>query len=99
MQPLKTVPQGLKPFLFRFALPGTAKAVPFQTISSRFLKCDCPGKLIPRLDALRRKHNTGAYDDYGLVAQGEADLAGEVRVAVEGWISPTRWRECGGVRC
>jgi hypothetical protein len=39
---------------------------------------------------LRRKRNTGAYDDYGLVAQGEADLAGklaaEVRKDVEDWI-------------
>src|ERR1700677_4994296 len=47
-------------------------------------------KLIPRLDALRRKRNTGAYDDYGLVSQGEADLAGklaaEVRKVVEDWI-------------
>jgi len=47
-------------------------------------------KLIPRLDALRRKRNTGAYDDYGLVAQGEADLAGklaaDVRKDVEDWI-------------
>jgi hypothetical protein len=47
-------------------------------------------KLIPRLDALRRKRNTGAYDDYGLVAQGEADLAGklaaQVRKEVEDWI-------------
>jgi hypothetical protein len=39
---------------------------------------------------LRRKRNTGAYDDYGLVAQGEADLAGklaeEIRKVVEDWI-------------
>jgi hypothetical protein len=47
-------------------------------------------KLIPKLDALRRKRNTGAYDDYGLVSQGEADLAGrlaiQMRREVEGWI-------------
>jgi hypothetical protein len=39
---------------------------------------------------LRRKRNTGAYDDYGLVAQGEADLAGklaeEIRKVVADWI-------------
>ena len=38
-------------------------------------------KLIPKLDALRRKRNTGAYDDYGLVVQGEADLGGQSRSA------------------
>jgi hypothetical protein len=46
--------------------------------------------LIPRFDALRRTRNAGAYDDYGLVSQGEADLAGklagEVRREVEDWI-------------
>jgi len=42
------------------------------------------------LDALRRKRNVGAYDDYGLIAQGEADhcgkLASQIRTQVEEWI-------------
>lgn len=62
----------------------------YRTIEALEFSIDPERKLIPRLDALRRKRNTGAYDDYGLVAQGEADLAGElageVRRAVEAWI-------------
>jgi hypothetical protein len=42
----------------------------------------------PGLDALRRKRNP--HDDYGLVAQGEANRAGklaaQVRKEVEDWI-------------
>ncbi len=48
----------------------------YRTIEALEFSIDPERKLIPRLDALRRKRNTGAYDDYGLVAQGEADLAG-----------------------
>ena len=62
----------------------------YRTIETLEFSIDPERKLIPRLDALRRKRNTGAYDDYGLVAQGEADLAGklaaEVRKDVEDWI-------------
>ena len=62
----------------------------YRTIEALEFSIDPERKLIPRLDALRRKRNTGAYDDYGLVAQGEADLAGklagEVRRDVEDWI-------------
>ena len=62
----------------------------YRTIEALEFSIDPNRKLIPKLDALRRKRNTGAYDDYGLVAQGEADLAGElaaeVRAAVEAWI-------------
>jgi hypothetical protein len=62
----------------------------FRTIEALEFSIDPKRKLIPRLDALRKKRNTGAYDDYGLVAQGEADLAGElaaqVRKQVEDWI-------------
>jgi hypothetical protein len=62
----------------------------YRTIETLEFSIDPDRKLIPRLDALRRKRNTGAYDDYGLVAQGEADLAGElaaeVREEVEKWI-------------
>ena len=62
----------------------------YLTIETLEFSIDPERKLIPRLDALRRKRNTGAYDDYGLVAQGEADLAGklaaEVRKDVEDWI-------------
>lgn len=61
-----------------------------RTIEALEFSIDPEKKLIPKLDALRRKRNTGAYDDYGLVAQGEADLAGklalEVRKQVETWI-------------
>jgi hypothetical protein len=62
----------------------------YRTIEALEFTIDPERKLIPRLDALRRKRNTGAYDDYGLVAQGEADLAGklaaEVRRDVADWI-------------
>ena len=50
----------------------------YRTIEALEFSIDPERKLIPRLDALRRKRNTGAYDDYGLVAQGEADLAGKL---------------------
>ena len=62
----------------------------YRTIEALEFSIDPQRKLIPKLDALRRKRNTGAYDDYGLVAQGEADLAGklavQVRKQVEDWI-------------
>ena len=42
------------------------------------------------LDKLRKKRNVGAYDDYGLVSQNEADSCGKmavrVRKDVEQWI-------------
>jgi hypothetical protein len=62
----------------------------YRTIEALEFSIDPERKLIPKLDALRRKRNTGAYDDYGLVSQGEADLAGrlaiQVRREVEEWI-------------
>jgi hypothetical protein len=62
----------------------------YRTIETLEFSIDPERKLIPTLDALRRKRNTGAYDDYGIVSQGEADLAGklaaEVRKDVEDWI-------------
>ncbi len=62
----------------------------YRTIEALEFSIDPERKLIPKLDALRRKRNTGAYDDYGLVSQGEADLAGklaaQVRKDVEDWI-------------
>jgi hypothetical protein len=62
----------------------------YRTIEAPEFSIDPERKLIPKLDALRRKRNTGAYDDYGLVSQGEADLAGklaaQVRKDVEDWI-------------
>jgi hypothetical protein len=62
----------------------------YRTIEALEFSVDPERKLIPKLDALRRKRNTGAYDDYGLVSQGEADLAGklaaQVRKQVEDWI-------------
>src|ERR1039458_6828892 len=44
----KTIPQGLKPESFSFDCFGTAKAVPFQGILFRILKCDCPAAAIRR---------------------------------------------------
>lgn len=62
----------------------------YRTIEALEFSIDPERKLIPKLDALRRKRNTGAYDDYGLVSEGEADLAGklaaQVRKQVEDWI-------------
>ncbi len=62
----------------------------YRTLEALEFSIDPEKKMIRALDALRRKRNTGAYDDYGLVAQGEADLAGnlavQVRKKVEDWI-------------
>jgi hypothetical protein len=47
-------------------------------------------KVVPTLDALRKKRNVGSYEDYGLVSQGEADRCGKmairVRKEIEEWI-------------
>ena len=48
----------------------------YRTLEALEFSIDPEKKMIRALDTLRRKRNTGAYDDYGLVAQGEADLAG-----------------------
>jgi hypothetical protein len=62
----------------------------YRTLEALEFSVDPEKKMIRALDTLRRKRNTGAYDDYGLVAQGEADLAGklavQVRKKVEDWI-------------
>ena len=62
----------------------------YRTLDALEFSIDPERKLIATLDALRRKRNTGAYDDYGLVSQGEADQAGrlaaQVRKQVEEWI-------------
>ena len=62
----------------------------YRTLEALEFSIDPERKMIRALDTLRRKRNTGAYDDYGLVAQGEADLAGnlavQVRKNVECWI-------------
>lgn len=62
----------------------------YRTIEALEFSIDPERKLIPALDALRRKRNVGAYDDYGLIAQGEADhcgkLAAQIRQRVEEWI-------------
>jgi len=62
----------------------------YRTIEALEFSIDSERKLIPALDALRRKRNVGAYDDYGLVSQGEADhcgkLAARIRIQVEEWI-------------
>lgn len=62
----------------------------YRTIEALEFSIDPERKLIPALDALRRKRNVGAYDDYGLVAQGEADhcgnLASRIRKQIEEWI-------------
>jgi hypothetical protein len=61
----------------------------YRTIGALEFSIDPESKIIPALDALRRKRNIGSYDDYGLVSQGEADaceMAASVRKAVEEWI-------------
>lgn len=62
----------------------------YRTIEALEFSIDPERKLIPALDALRRKRNVGAYDDYGLVSKGEADhcgkLASRIRKQVEEWI-------------
>ena len=62
----------------------------YRTIEALEFSIDPERKLIPVLDKLRRKRNTGAYDDYGLVSQGEAEHAGKlavrIRKQVEEWI-------------
>jgi len=62
----------------------------YRTIEALEFSIDPERKLIPALDALRRKRNVGAYDDYGLVSHGEADhcgkLASRIRKQVEEWI-------------
>jgi hypothetical protein len=62
----------------------------YRTIEALEFSIDPERKLIPALDALRRKRNVGAYDDYGLVSQGEADHCGKlalrIRRQVEEWI-------------
>ena len=62
----------------------------YRTIEALEFSIDPQRTVIPKLDALRKKRNTGAYDDYGLIAQHEADLAGklaaQVRQQVEDWV-------------
>jgi hypothetical protein len=62
----------------------------YRTIEALEFSIDQERKLVPALDALRRKRNVGAYDDYGLVSQGEADhcgkLASRIRMQVEEWV-------------
>ena len=46
----------------------------YRTIEALEFSIDPQKKrLIPTLDKLRKKRNTGSYDDFGLVSQGEAD--------------------------
>lgn len=62
----------------------------YRTLEALEFSIDPKRTLMPKLDAIRKKRNTGAYDDYGLVGQGEAELAGklamEVRKKAEIWI-------------
>jgi len=62
----------------------------YRTIEALEFSIDPQKKVIPMLDKLRKKRNAGAYDDYGLVSQGEADHCGKmavgVRKEVEEWI-------------
>ena len=62
----------------------------YRTIEALEFSIDPQKKLIPTLDKLRKKRNTGSYDDFGLVSQGEADSCGKmavrVREEVEDWI-------------
>jgi hypothetical protein len=74
----------------------------YRTIEALEFSIDPQRKIIPQLDALRRKRNTGAYDDYGLVTKGEADLGANWRykfamMSRTGFARPTltRLRENG----
>jgi hypothetical protein len=62
----------------------------YRTIEALEFSIDPQKRLIPTLDKLRKKRNTGSYDDFGLVSQGEADSCGKmavrVRKEVEDWI-------------
>jgi len=62
----------------------------YRTIEALEFSIDAQKKFIPTLDKLRKKRNTGSYDDFGLVSQGEADSCGKmavrVRKEVEDWI-------------
>jgi len=62
----------------------------YRTIDALEFSIDPARKIIPTLDKLRKKRNVGAYDDYGLVSQNEADTCGKmavlVRKDVEDWI-------------
>ena len=62
----------------------------FRTIEALEFSIDPERKIIPTLDRLRKKRNVGAYDDYGLVSQNEADTCGRmavrVRKDIEDWI-------------
>ena len=62
----------------------------YRTIEALEFSIDPQKKLIPTLDKLRKKRNTGSYDDFGLISQGEADSCGamavRVRKEVEEWI-------------
>jgi hypothetical protein len=65
----------------------------YRTIDALEFSIDPERKIIPTLDKLRKKRNVGAYDDYGLVSQKEADACGKmavrVRRDVEDWIRRT----------
>jgi hypothetical protein len=54
----------------------------YRTLESLEFSIDPQKKLIPTLDKLRRKRNTGSYDDYGRVSQAEADHCGKIAVHV-----------------
>ncbi len=62
----------------------------YRTIEALEFSIDPQKKLIPTLDKLRKKRNTGSYDDFGLISQGEADSCGKmafrIRKEVEDWI-------------
>lgn len=62
----------------------------YRTIQALEFSIDPERRIIPILDKLRKKRNVGAYDDYGLVSQAEADTCGKmgtkVREDVEDWI-------------
>src|SRR6516162_9066763 len=62
----------------------------YRTIEALEFSIDPEKKLIPALDKLRKKRNTGWYDDFGLISQNEADSCGKmavrVRKEVEDWI-------------
>ena len=62
----------------------------YRTIEALEFSIDPQRKVVPTLDALRKKRNVGSYEDYGLVSQGEADRCGKMairlRKEIEEWI-------------
>jgi hypothetical protein len=76
----------------------------YRTLEALEFSVDPEQKMIRALDALRRKRNTGTYDDYGLVTQARpiSPASSRRRCANRSRtgfarITRTRWSECSHV--